>query len=308
MSRYQNTNSLFLEPTTTQYGSHQVMTNVHMPNKTKLVCVDTIFADDTGIGGALPLASTPATVQIDDVVNGATAISVVSVSLPLSFYNVSASLKNNCITLVNSGGGVYTITVSDGTYTAATLPAAVNAALLSAGITNVSCAFYNSCSKLTSTSAYSYTMYLDALSALPERSSALKSCLGWLLGYRRPASVLPAGGALLSPAWISLAVPGYLYLTLDDFTNGAPNSMLVPSTMGMMPRNVIARISVDTVNNSSGSVVHAFQNDGSLVSDVRRYSAQINFRKVRTQIVNAFGAPIDFNGLSYSFVLQIEHV
>jgi hypothetical protein len=308
MSRYQNTNSLFLEPTTTQYGSHQVMTNVHMPNKTKLVCVDTIFADDTGIGGALPLASTPATVQIDDVVNGVSAISVVSVSLPLSFYNISASLRNNYITLVDSGGGIHTITIPDGTYTTATLPASVNTALLSAGIGNVVFSLYNSYSKLTSTSAYSYTMYLDTLSALPERSSALKSCLGWLLGYRRPASVLPAGGTLLSPAWVSLAVPGYLYLTLDDFTNGAPNSMLVPSTMGMMPRNVIARISVDTVNNPSGSVVHAFQNDGSLVSDIRRYSAQINFRKVRTQIVNAFGAPIDFNGLSYSFVMQIEHV
>jgi hypothetical protein len=308
MSRYQNTNSLFLEPKTTQYGSHQVMTNVHMPNKTKLVCIDTVFADDTGIGGELPLASSPATVQIDDVVNGVSAISVVSVSIPLSFHNISAALRNNYITLVDGGGGISTITVPDGTYTASTIPAAVNAALLAAGIETVVFSLYNSRSNLTSTSLYSYTVYLDALSALPERSASLKSCLGWLLGYRRPAAVLPAGGDLLSPAWMSLSTPGYLYLALDDFTNGAPNSMLVPSTTGAMPRNVIARISVDTVNNPSGSVVHAFQNDGSLVSDVRRYSAQINFRKVRTQIVNAFGAPIDFNGLSYSFVLQVEHV
>ena len=36
----------FLEPKTTQYGSHMVMTNVSKPAKLKFITMDTKFSDD----------------------------------------------------------------------------------------------------------------------------------------------------------------------------------------------------------------------------------------------------------------------
>ena len=306
-SRYANADSLFLEPKVTQHGGHMVMTNVHKPTKVKYLCLDTTFADDAGVGGALPLASAPRVLQLSDRVSDATAISVLSMELPVSFHGVSAALGNNSLTLVDASGVARVATVADGTYTAATVAAAVNAALAAAGAGAVVFSLSGSQSKLTSSGGV-YTLYLDALSALPDKSPALRSRLGWLLGFRRAAQALAAGGSIVSPAWLDLGGPRYLYLALDDFANGAPNSMLSPVAGSALPRSVIARVSMDAARYPAGSVVHAFQNDGSLVSDTRRYSAQVDFRKVRVQVVNCFGAPVDFNGLPFSFVLQVEHL
>jgi len=307
MSRYTNVDSLFLEPKTTQYGEHMVMTNVQKPTKLKYFCIDTTFAEDCGVGGALPSAAASRVVHLEDRANDVVSLTVLSAEIPMSFYNISASLGNNAFTLVDTAGKAYVVTVVDGTYTAATLPAAVNTALSVAGANSVTFMVSGSKSRL-STASTAYTLYLDALSALREKSPAMKSSLGWLLGFRCAASSIASWGSLLSPAWLDLGGPRYLYLVLDDFSNGSPNSMLVPAAGSLLPRNVLSRITVDTSRYASGSVAHAYQNDGSLVSDVRRYSSQINFNKVRVQIVNAFGASIDFNGLPFSFVLQIEHV
>ena len=311
MSRYANADSLFLEPKVAQHGGHMVMTNVHKPAKLKYLCLDTTFAEDAGVGGALPLFGAPRVVHLADRVSDATAISVLSAELPVSFHGVSASLGNNILTLVDVSGAAHVATVADGTYTAATIAAAVNAALATAGagavVFSVVSSVAGARAQLASAGG-AYTLYLDALSPLHERSPALKSRLGWLLGFRRAASALAAGGALLAPAFMDLGGPRYLYLALDDFANGSPNSMLSPVAGSALPRNVIARVSIDAAKYPAGSVVHAYQNDGSLVSDTRRYAAQIDFRKVRVQVVDRFGAPIDFNGLAFSFVLQVEHV
>ena len=38
--------TLFMEPNTTQYGSHMVMTNVVKPKRTKYLNIDTRFRDE----------------------------------------------------------------------------------------------------------------------------------------------------------------------------------------------------------------------------------------------------------------------
>ena len=46
MSGYLDKHNLFLEPQTSQYGNHMVMTNVHKKSKTKYINIDSKFRDE----------------------------------------------------------------------------------------------------------------------------------------------------------------------------------------------------------------------------------------------------------------------
>ena len=89
MSTFENS-QLFMEPTTQQYGNHMVMTNVHKPNKTKYINIDTKFRDDYDY-------KQPASYQIilPERLNEIRSLKVTNVEIPISFYNISNNMGNN---------------------------------------------------------------------------------------------------------------------------------------------------------------------------------------------------------------------
>lgn len=119
-------NELFFEPKINQYGSHMVMTNVHKNRKTKYINIDTKFRDDYNYS-----QSANYNITLPERITEVTTMRVVSTEIPMSFYNISASLGNNYFYLTNahlndiSVKSIY-ISIPDGFYTNSTLIDAVN--------------------------------------------------------------------------------------------------------------------------------------------------------------------------------------
>ena len=123
MSDCFNRNDIFMQPKTDQYGSHMIMTNVHKPNKTKYINVDTRFREDYASRDPYPLSkcsegvcgetSTPNpsfnytaevnhNIYIPERVNEVKSMKVKSVEIPCTFYNVSSALGNNSFKIINN--------------------------------------------------------------------------------------------------------------------------------------------------------------------------------------------------------------
>ena len=79
-----------MEPQVTQYGSHMVMTDVAKAEKLKYLTVDTRFRDQYD-------TSTVANynISLPQRVSSVKSMSLRSIELPISFYNISAQLQNN---------------------------------------------------------------------------------------------------------------------------------------------------------------------------------------------------------------------
>lgn len=112
-------------------GSHMVMTNVMKELKTKYISLDTKFRDNA-------LLNTPVNynLTLPERINQIKSSTVLSVSLPLTFYNISSSLGNNTITLMFNTG-VMVLTIPDGQYTSSTLSTAITAGLTTLGVNSV---------------------------------------------------------------------------------------------------------------------------------------------------------------------------
>lgn len=119
-------------PTVEQHGgSHMVMTNVMKELKTKFISLDTKFRDN-------PLLSQPVNynMTLPERITQVKSATVLSVSLPITFYNISSSLGNNTITLTFNTGTLV-LTIPDGQYTSSTLTTAINAGLTTLGVNSV---------------------------------------------------------------------------------------------------------------------------------------------------------------------------
>jgi len=131
-SYYQNRQVFGNIPTVEQHGgSHMVMTNVMKELKTKFISVDTKFRDTLMLNQPVNY-----NITFPERITQVKSATVLSVSLPITFYNISSSLGNNTLTLIfNTGARV--LTIPDGQYTQSTLTTAIRNAITDQGISSV---------------------------------------------------------------------------------------------------------------------------------------------------------------------------
>jgi hypothetical protein len=311
----------FLQPQVTQHGSHMVMTNVHKETKIKHWNIDTRFRDDYDNysqlvnGAAIPWYTFTLPQTINDVKN----ITVNNIEIPISFYNISAALENNVMKV-----GTTLVVVPDGFYTSATLKTAINYRLSALSLSlvfdissngnpftsfkntsgsSIAISFAvkssNTCSFITKVGAGTATADFDKFN--------VKSKLGWLLGFRNITYTIGAGITLGSECFLDLMGPRYLYLVLDEFSNGNTNSFISPLPNSIINKNILAKITMDYAHYPFGQVITANPTNGLLITDIRSYNGKANLQKLKIQLVNEYGIPIHLNGLDFSFCLEIEY-
>ena len=112
-------------------GSHMVMTNVMKELKTKYISLDTKFRDNT-------LLTTPINynMSLPERITQVKSVSVLSVSMPLSFYNISDTLGNNTLYLIFNTG-LKTLIIPNGQYTSSALTTAITAGLTTLSVNTV---------------------------------------------------------------------------------------------------------------------------------------------------------------------------
>lgn len=112
-------------------GSHMVMTNVMKELKTQFISMDTKFRDNTLLNQPVNYNMT-----FPERITQVKSATVLSVSLPLTFYNISSCLGNNTIVLIFNTGTMFLI-IPDGQYTTTTLSTAITAGLTTLGVNSV---------------------------------------------------------------------------------------------------------------------------------------------------------------------------
>jgi hypothetical protein len=317
MSQYFDNKDSFLQPKVNQYGNHMVMTNVSKPTKKKYWNIDTRFHDDYDnysqtVSGSL---SRWFTFTMPQPINDVKSIYVTNLELPMSFYNISAAFGNN-VMKVNDN----LLTIPDGTYTTASLKTAFQTALTSLSLSSVNfdissngIASFSTSSALglnfavkPSNTCNTVTNPTAGATAEFDKFNA-KSKLGWLLGFRDISYNLTSGKTKYAESMLDLNNPKYIYLAVDEFSNGNQSSFISPMPMSIINKNILARVTLDTGHYGIGTVLPANQYNGLLLSDRRSYNGKVNLQKLKLQLVNEYGNAVNLNGLDFSFSLEIEY-
>jgi hypothetical protein len=324
MSRYFDNKELFVGPTTKQYGSHMVTTNVIKESKIKYINIDSRFRDEYNYSNLANYYFT-----LPERINDVKTVSICNIELPLSVFNISADLGNNYFrvfktssaldsSMVDVSYGFYQLTPF---YGSNPLKTDINAALANKGASNLSIDFsnnYNNGNTKMNTYNGFYSQFKNAGPAPITVDFAvsstgsfdkynLKGKLGWQLGFRDLSYTIPSGGTIYSEAFVNLRFPRYLYVVIDEFSRGNQSSFISPLPSSLINKNIIARISIDYKKYEFGDIVVGNQFNGVLLSDSRSYTGKTDLQKLNVQIVNEWGVPINLNGLDFSFTLVVEH-
>jgi hypothetical protein len=305
MSRYFDNTSknLFMDPKVTQYGSHMVMTDVVPPTKIKYLNIDTRYRDDYD-----PTKVADYNISLPERINEVKSIEVMGAEIPITYYNISTNLGNNAFNLTILGQTTVII-LPDDQYTEINLVTAINGqiALAGAPYSNIVYQEVNHRSTFTNTDVTNAcAIAFDVTMQGATTGQNLTYKLGWILGFRDPAYVIPASGTLTSPAFIDLYGPRYLYLVVDEFKNGNPHSfvsMLQESSVNST--QILARFPADPVYYPYRTL-HTFT-DGHFISDVRKYTGTTNLQRFNVRLVNERGVAMDLNGMDFSFCLAITY-
>ena len=323
MSRYFDNTELFTGPTTKQYGSHMVTTNVVKETKVKYINIDSRFRDEYNYSTLANYYFT-----LPERINDVKSISVCNIELPLSIFNISSDLGNHFFrikspsntidSLVDVSNGFYTILPADGTNPFMT---SIKNAIIATGVADVVPSFTNIYKNGAITDSTYNGMYTSIKNNGTNTCTVdfavsidgsfdkynIKSKLGWALGFRDLSYSIPGGGTIYSESFASLTGPRYLYLVLDEFSRGNQNSFISPLPTSLINKNILARISVDYKRYTFGEVIVGNQFNGILLSDNRYYTGKTDLQKLNIQLVNEWGNPVNLNGLDFSFTVAVEH-
>jgi len=323
MSKYMDNQSLFLEPTVKQYGSHMVMTNVQKSSKKKYITIDTRFRDNYE---ATSLTANYM-ITLPERINEVKTIKATSVEMPISFNNISANLGNNQCTITNtSNQQVYTITIPDGQYDANALKQTFTSQLNAAGLASKIQYTYSQTAGSNPRSTYSVFSNVDTanityLFDFSNPSTDHRFTLGWLLGFRptKESTTTPPyqqstfqytvlnAHTLTSSAFLDTNGPRYLYLIIDEFTSGNQNSFHSLLQNSAINKNILARITLTNQDYSFGSILPANNLNGLLQTDVRSYNGKVDLQRMNVQLVNEQGVPMNLNGLDFALCLEMEY-
>ena len=314
-------NRLFNEPTMEQHGSHMIIKNVQKPEKTKYVTIDTRFRDqyDTSL-----LANY--NITLPERVNSVKSMKVLSLEMPLTYFNVSSSLGNNSFQLKNpsTSDPVQVIVLGDNTYGTGNAVTTLNNVFTAHGLGwisgGITIAFDSTSGKMTlgNSNAVDIEITFDTIECTGgtgpkgglSKSESLMSKLGWLLGFRLPSYTIPKSGSITGEAIANFSGIPYFYLILDEFKNSNPHSFIgLSRTSQLSSQQILTRITVDTSSFNTGITggVMAVGHDDNMVSDTRTYGELVDLQKMNVRIVDQFGRIMNLNGLDFSFLLELKH-
>jgi len=304
MSQYIGNQDLFFQPEVKQYGSHMVMTNVMLPSKSKYLNVDSHYSDNYGSNTLADY-----NITFPDRIENVKSLKVRCAEIPVSFYNISAQLNNNVFN-VSDGTTMVTFTIDDGYYDESGLTTEINNALSAQGapFNQLVYSISNKKSVFTNNSASTLDLQFDVS---PQGATDLQNVtfkFGWLLGFRDTTYSLEPFDVITSVAFIDLQLPRYLYLVINEFTNGNQFSFVTMLQNSQINKSqIIARIAMDYTQYPFGTVVQASDEKGNLVSDTRVYNGPVNIQRMNVQLVNERGVIMNLNGLNTSFCLELDY-
>jgi len=300
-NKYDDGKSNFLGPKVTQYNGHMVMTDVVKPTKRKFININTTFRDEYS-----DYRSSSCEVTIPDRITDVKAMVVRNAEVPMTIYNFSSAIGNNCFQIVSDKISTM-IVIPDGEYTPELLSTTINIQIASKTLpfnklrytySGMSSIFYTESGTLDINFAVDANGNFDG--------NNFKRKLGWFLGFRDTTYSITTSQTS-SEGFIDLLGIRYLYLVVDEYTRGNQNSFIAALPTSLVRKNILARIALNKTTFPFGTFIPANNFNGYLLSDKRTYSGKVDISKLSIQLVDDIGNPVSLNGMDYSFCLEIEH-
>lgn len=299
MSSYFDQKNSFMNPVVTQYGSRMVMTNVKKSKKRMTMNLDTRFLIKNNSDYFFNLPQ-----RITNVVS----ISLQRIEIPVCFFNISSTLKNNYFIVFNSTLNVqHTITIDNGNYTVITLTNKINNLLSASSITDLILSIdttTNIASFINSSSTSTYMLdFTSTQSGLYDSQNKIKAMFGFTNNAINTYTILPLS-TLSCNYMININTIRYLYFAMDDFVNcGGYNSEFIAMfSQSTLNNNILDRISINTTLYPFGSILHG---QDQMTNNIRTYPGPVDILKLKITILDEYGNPIDLNGNNFSFVLEM---
>lgn len=296
-----------LEPSIQQHGSHMVMKGVSKTLREKIVNIDTKYRTDYDYSAYATVTQT-----FGERINEVRSVEVVSVDIPMTFYNVHSN--NNCVVdgnnylRIKNGGTTTVLTLTPNNYSSpSALAAEINARIASLGspFTDISYNIVANKSRFTSASGtFVVNTNVDACGNIYELNN--QNNLGWLLGFRDSSYNLTSSASLVSESIVNLKTPRHFFLALNEFSHGNSNSFVSPQEKTNASKNIIAKISIPA-GLAFGDTLCANVKNGLLVSEVRKYLEKVNIQRVKLELLDDAGRPVYLNGADISVCLRIVH-
>jgi len=238
-----------------------------------------------------------------------------AIELPTTFYNVSKQYNNNYFT-INVDGISQVVSIQDGSYSYSGLTTAINAALFTLGLSDITFAINISTlsdgkngsgqmlvglSPSSTIQQFSLNFQANQL-GLDDRNTPLPLKLGWILGFRN--GIYENSLKYVSEGVVDVTGSRYLYLVVDDHNNSVNNGFYSAFNSSMLNNNILARISL---NNTAPFNVFS-ENNLNLVTTAREYFGPVNIQNMSVQLLDEYGRVVDLNNMDFSFCLTFTTV
>lgn len=321
MSQYLDSKTLFQQPRVDQYGGHMVMTNVSKSSRFMYLNIDTAFCDEysnnySSSGCDAQVAQY--TITLPERINNVKSISIMNAEIPMTFYNISAALRNNAFqysaTIGATKYGPFNVIVKDGSYTSSTLVSAINTILsanalgthytLQCSMSGTQCVF-----SIAGTGGGAITVSINF--AIDSTGSAdnylIKNKLGWVLGFH--TTNYTTSTSIVSEGVVFINHPKYFYIAVDEFSKNSATTFHTALPKYQINKNILAKITLNpAIDGAFGTILPANIMNGLLVSDQRTYGlgGKSDIQRLLIQLLDEQGNIVVLNGCDLSICLQIE--
>jgi len=295
----------------------------------KYITIDSRFRDNTCT------KSSDFSIQLPTTMNKVVSMQLTALEMPITFYGISASYGNNYLYLTASQQTVtdgpitsyeIVVIVPDGNYTAADLIGTING-LLGAQNNTVNPSLTTdifSCVQLTLditekgsgsgkvTLTLNYGMDIAftvtclglnfGKNIQGENDNAdITTKIGWNLGFIH--KMYSGATCYTANAPINPASMRYVYLSIGDYQRNVNKLFMTAYHHTNLNDDTLARISLKT-----GAFSMLMENDFHLVTEPRIYFGPVDISKLRIQLFDDHGRPLNTNQTDYSFVLLFKMV
>jgi hypothetical protein len=304
--------------------------------------IDSLFRQNYDL---LDNASHNYVIQLPETINRAITMSISSLEIPLTYYNISTFNNNNAFTIqelsgTNVIGSLYHIRLTSGLYQARFNVADLNTKIIAYNIvdeinnvlskcpnsdisTNLRFGLENrtgqSYFRLTPQNPKRYIINFDIDNSNNYNSSNIKyNCienylhqkLGWQLGFTSKTIVVDSTTDLsgtYSDRICQLNYPRYIYIAIDDFQASSRNYFSVAAQSLIAP-NIIGRINILSLLEEKTAFRQAASAGDFLFTQkhIREYFGPTDITKLKIQLLDEYGGPFNLNNADWSFVVTFE--